>query len=68
MRTNVFIYIYITVVHVRTTVSPVMTSRPPGGGIVMCPGIFDCTLMCMNGYQIDDQGCPVCKCLDNSQT
>lgn len=50
-----------------TTVSPIVTSGS-SSGTIMCPGIFDCTLMCMSGYKIDSQGCPLCKCLSGSQT
>ncbi|XP_076080899.1 uncharacterized protein LOC143051817 isoform X2 [Mytilus galloprovincialis] len=50
-----------------TTVSPIVTSGS-SSGTIMCPGIFDCTLMCMSGYKIDSQGCPVCKCVSGSQT
>lgn len=49
---------------VPLTTTTVSTSTTPNGGVnVVCPGIFDCMKQCMNGYQVDAQGCPLCACI-----
>lgn len=49
---------------VPLTTTHVSTSTTPNGGVnVVCPGIFDCMKQCMNGYQVDAQGCPLCACI-----
>ncbi|XP_061170382.1 uncharacterized protein LOC133179705 [Saccostrea echinata] len=48
---------------VPLTTLPISVSSSPAGISVVCPGIFDCMKQCMNGYQVDAQGCPLCQCI-----
>ncbi|KAH3859995.1 sialidase-like isoform X1 [Dreissena polymorpha] len=37
----------------------IMTSTPAP---FICPGVFNCSLDCTTGYQMNPSGCPLCQC------
>lgn len=46
----------------QSTLPPSNINLPTDGSVITCPGIFDCQKMCLNGFQTDSQGCPLCQC------